>query len=136
MEQKSFVKGARLLAFGLMATGLIAVVAFIAITGASRNRTAATEVGSGTTTETETSAEHATVDGETVEIVRIQVEGMTCGGCATHVATELEKVDGVESCTVDVEGKTAEVRLTRAGVPTQTLLAAVETAGYSARLAP
>ncbi len=128
MAEKTVGKGARLLAFGLIMAGLVTVVAFLALTGLQRSRTGTTEHTTGTLP--------SSTDGGTVEVVRIQVEGMTCGGCATNVATELEKVDGVETCTVDLEGRTAEVRLTRSDVSTETLLAAIETAGYSARLAP
>ena len=76
------------------------------------------------------------VDADGARIVRLDVEGMTCAGCAKTVQEELGKVAGVTSCRVDLASQVAEVRLASADVPTDALLAAVHDAGYEAQLEP
>jgi copper chaperone CopZ len=52
------------------------------------------------------------------------------------VASEIEKVPGVASCTVDLAKKVAEVRLTNADVQPTALVSAVQTAGYTGTITP
>jgi P-type Cu+ transporter len=63
----------------------------------------------------------------------LPIEGMTCAGCAGRVERSLNGLDGVEA-TVNYATERASVRFdaTRLGPPE--LLAAVEAAGYRARL--
>lgn len=60
----------------------------------------------------------------------ISVEGMSCGGCEEAVEAALKKVNGVTSATADREAETATVDGT---TDVETLVAAVEEAGYSAQ---
>ncbi len=62
----------------------------------------------------------------------LAVEGMMCMHCVSHVKEALEKIDGVSGAEVDLDKKTAVVTL-NGDVPTETLIAAVEGAGYKAK---
>lgn len=42
----------------------------------------------------------------------LHVEGMMCEKCVAHVKKGLERVEGVEEAIVDLEGKSATVKLT------------------------
>jgi mercuric reductase len=59
---------------------------------------------------------------------------MTCLDCSRHITRALEQVEGVASAQVDYRGGTAHVEVARP-VPTDALLAAVERAGYRAKVA-
>lgn len=43
----------------------------------------------------------------------LQIEGLFCGVCASRVSNSLNKLDGVESASCDLESATASVRLSR-----------------------
>ncbi|MGC4107468.1 MAG: heavy metal translocating P-type ATPase [Thermomicrobiales bacterium] len=60
------------------------------------------------------------------------VEGMTCAACVRRVEKALEKVDGVQSATVNLATERASVEFDPALVTADTLNAAVEKAGYHA----
>lgn len=64
----------------------------------------------------------------------LHVEGMMCQNCVSHVKKGLECVEGVEEAQVDLEGKSATVKLS-ADVPDQTLIDAVVEEGYEAKIA-
>ena len=66
--------------------------------------------------------------------IRIEVSGMTCGGCKAAVERVLGAQQGVEAVSVDLAAGRATVEASEAAVPA-TLVAAVEKAGYDARLA-
>ena len=59
----------------------------------------------------------------------LTVEGMSCMHCSARVEKALSAVAGVSSAKVDLEKKTATVELA-ADVANETLIAAVEDAGY------
>ena len=59
----------------------------------------------------------------------LTVEGMSCMHCSARVEKALSAVVGVSSAKVDLEKKTATVELA-ADVANETLIAAVEDAGY------
>jgi Cu+-exporting ATPase len=65
--------------------------------------------------------------------VTLDITGMTCASCVRRVERALGKVQGVEVATVNFAAETARVTLEDA-VPVETLVAAVEKAGYEARL--
>ena len=67
-------------------------------------------------------------DGTTDQIT-LQVPGMSCGHCEHAVRTEVAKVAGVESVTVDLGTKDVVVR--GAGLVTADLVGAVAEAGYT-----
>lgn len=60
-----------------------------------------------------------------------KIDGMTCGHCVLHVKTALLAVEGVVSADVDLQTGNASVN----GGDAQALIQAVESEGYSARLA-
>ena len=62
--------------------------------------------------------------------IQLDIEGMTCASCATRVEKALNKVEGVEASV-----NYATERATVLGdVPPETLLGAIESAGYHARV--
>ena len=61
----------------------------------------------------------------------LEVDGMTCGGCAASVDKALRNVPGVKDVKVDLSGKRAEVR--GDGLDRAKLVRAVYDAGYDAR---
>jgi copper chaperone CopZ len=66
--------------------------------------------------------------------VKLKVTGMSCGHCQATVEQALKGVSGVYSAIVDLEDGEAEVDFNDDAVTTTQLVAAVERAGYSARL--
>lgn len=63
-------------------------------------------------------------------VLKLQIEGMTCAGCARNVHRALAAVPGVESVTVNFIARTAAVT----GGEPAALMAAVQAAGYSAKI--
>ena len=67
-------------------------------------------------------------------MTQLQITGMTCDSCATHVKQALEKVPGVRSASVSYPHSTAELAMT-SDTPLAALTAAVASLGYRAALA-
>jgi Cu+-exporting ATPase len=65
------------------------------------------------------------------EMVRLDVDGMTCAACVARVEKKLNKLESVEA-SVNLAGESATVRFDPARVGLEQLLAAVESAGYRA----
>ncbi len=63
--------------------------------------------------------------------VDLDISGMTCSSCATRIERKLNKIPGVEAT---VNYATEKARVHADGVETAQLIAAVESAGYSAAL--
>jgi Cu+-exporting ATPase len=72
---------------------------------------------------------------KTAHLIKLPIEGMTCASCVARVEKALKAVPGVATAEVNLATETATVSLAE-GAPPQSLVAAVEKAGYSARLAP
>ncbi len=66
--------------------------------------------------------------------VRFPVEGMTCASCVNRIERYLRKVEGVEEATVNLATETATVHFDPERVDLERLRAAVEAAGYEARI--
>ncbi len=66
---------------------------------------------------------------------KFRVSGMTCHHCQQKVEQALKGVAGVYSALVDLQDGVAEVDFDDDAVNSTTLVAAVERAGYGARLA-
>lgn len=65
-----------------------------------------------------------------------QVTGMTCGHCESAIRSEIEQIDGIAS--IDVSASNGHLVVTTTGddaVDDAAVLAAVEEAGYEARVA-
>ena len=63
--------------------------------------------------------------------VTLDITGMTCASCVRRVERALAKVPGVETASVNLAAETARVTF-GAPVPVESLIAAVEKAGYEA----
>jgi Cu+-exporting ATPase len=70
------------------------------------------------------------------EVVEIPIAGMTCDHCVGTVRRALEAVPGVQSATVDLAAKRAEVTVAPEQVNLDQLRNAVEAAGYSVPSSP
>ncbi|MGH7546636.1 MAG: heavy-metal-associated domain-containing protein [Gemmatimonadales bacterium] len=67
--------------------------------------------------------------------LKLRVLGMTCGHCQEKVEKALKQTAGVYSAIVDLADGEAEVDFDDDAVTVAQLVAAVEKAGYGARLA-
>lgn len=71
----------------------------------------------------------ATVDDTTLLRTAFMVEGMICEGCAAGIANSIRSVPGVVDVEVDFDSDKAVVATT-GPVPTEQIIAAIETAGF------
>ena len=71
---------------------------------------------------------------EPIEIISFPVEGMTCASCVNRITRFLQKVDGVDGAEVNLATETATVRFDPSRIAAVDLAAAVDAAGYVARL--
>jgi Cu+-exporting ATPase len=69
-----------------------------------------------------------------IEIVSFPVEGMTCASCVNRITRFLNKVEGVEEANVNLASESATVRFDAGQVSVADLVAAVDAAGYVARV--
>src|SRR5512144_337656 len=75
-----------------------------------------------------------TIPATTIEIVSFPVEGMTCASCVNRITRFLRKVEGVEDANVNLASESATVRYDPTQVSVEDLVAAVDAAGYVARV--
>lgn len=106
--------------------GILSLVGYLAFTGSAHRAERRAQ---------EAQFAVATSGGEAT-LVTLEVDGMTCEGCARSVVEELQKVEGVTAARVDLGRHVAEVRLAGPEVASADLLEAVQLAGYAARLEP
>ena len=69
-----------------------------------------------------------------LEIVSFPVEGMTCASCVNRITRFLGKVDGVSEANVNLASESATVQYDAATTTVADLIAAVDAAGYVARV--
>jgi len=69
-----------------------------------------------------------------IQVVSFPIEGMTCASCVNRITRFLSKVDGVEEASVNLASESATVRYDRARLGITDLVAAVDAAGYVARV--
>jgi Cu+-exporting ATPase len=75
----------------------------------------------------------AATDTKTPTVVQLDLEGMTCASCAARIEKKLNKLEGVDA-TVNFATERATIRCAPE-LPVETLIGAVDAAGYSAHLA-
>lgn len=61
---------------------------------------------------------------------KLTIEGMMCAHCQKHVHDALAKMDGVTEVSVDLEGGTADVKMSR-DIVKDAFAAVIEDAGYT-----
>ena len=71
-----------------------------------------------------------------VNVVTLDIGGMTCASCVRHVEKALSRVDGVESAQVNLATEVATVAFDPAAATLPDLAAAVGKAGYTAAARP
>ncbi len=69
-----------------------------------------------------------------LETVSFPVEGMTCASCVNRITRFLTKVEGVDEANVNLASESATVRFDPGQVSVADLVAAVDAAGYVARV--
>jgi len=69
-----------------------------------------------------------------IETVSFPVEGMTCASCVNRITRFLNKVEGVEEANVNLASESATVRYDATALTVADLVAAVDAAGYVARV--
>jgi copper chaperone len=70
-----------------------------------------------------------------METVALEIEGMTCGGCAASIEKMLYGVAGVETAAVTLDGARAEITFDPRRTSAAALTAVVTDAGYGAQIA-
>ncbi len=68
------------------------------------------------------------------ETLQLAIEGMTCASCVARVEKALAAVPGVLRASVNLASESARVEVVRGAVSARALAAAVQDAGYTARL--
>lgn len=66
---------------------------------------------------------------------QLNITGMSCGHCVSHVKSALEDIDAVSLAEVSLEDHRADVTAS-SDVPDEALVAAVVGAGYEAEVLP
>ncbi len=69
---------------------------------------------------------------QALDIVTLDVQGMTCGGCAIGVKTVLKRLPGVSKADVQYEAHRAVVTYDRSKVTVRQMVAAIATLKYTA----
>ena len=69
-----------------------------------------------------------------LEIVSFPIEGMTCASCVNRITRFLSKVEGVAEANVNLASESATVTYDTARLALADLVAAVDAAGYVARV--
>ena len=69
-----------------------------------------------------------------VDTVSFPIEGMTCASCVNRITRYLRNVEGVEEAHVNLAAESATVAFDPTRVDVSELAAAVEAAGYVARI--
>ncbi len=64
---------------------------------------------------------------------KLEISGMTCGHCVSHVKSALEGMEGVSQADVSLENHEDDVTLSGEVIDAD-LIAAVEAAGYRAEI--
>ncbi len=72
----------------------------------------------------------------TLQTLKFDVHGMTCGGCTSSVERVLNKIDGVSHVDVSLQPGTAILEADTARVSPGQIEAAISSLGYQARLHP
>ncbi len=74
-----------------------------------------------------------TAANQPLQIIQLDVEGMTCASCVNRIERYLNKVDGVTEAAVNLATERAKVAFDPAKVKSADLIEAVEHAGYAVR---
>lgn len=69
-----------------------------------------------------------------VQMAMINVDGMTCNSCVQTIEKSISKLGGVQSISVSLTGKTAQVHYSPEKVTAEQLREAIEEMGFDARL--
>ncbi len=64
----------------------------------------------------------------------LDIRGMTCAACVSRIERTLQKIDGVFSASVNLATESAQIEYRSGPVRPSTLIAAIEAAGYGARI--
>ena len=70
-----------------------------------------------------------------MEVLQLDVKGMTCASCVAHVEKGIKKTDGTEKATVNLADGRATVSYDPGRTSAKDIIAAVQAAGYDAGLA-
>ncbi|MDE7106507.1 MAG: heavy metal translocating P-type ATPase, partial [Anaeroplasmataceae bacterium] len=65
---------------------------------------------------------------------KFKIEGMTCSACQSHVQHAVEKLEGIESCNVNLLANTMDVVYDEKVLKDEIIMQAVDKAGYKAYL--
>ncbi|GEM_PF-541201 len=69
-----------------------------------------------------------------LKTITINIEGMSCLGCANKISNSLKSLDGVKDCKVNIDESKATVKIEDGKVTNEQLVKAVVKAGYTAQI--
>ncbi len=67
-------------------------------------------------------------------VQKFEVNGMTCGGCSATVSKVVNKLEGINSVDVNLEGKCMTVDFDETKLDNEAIIKAVYNAGFDAKL--
>ena len=67
-----------------------------------------------------------------MEKIKLHIEGMHCGACATGIQMLVSSMDGVKSVFVDYEGKKSNVEFEETKVTKEQIIKSISELGYTA----
>lgn len=67
-----------------------------------------------------------------MDIVRLNIEGMTCSACASRVEKSLKALDGITTVNVNINTNKATIKYNSSDIKVRDMISAVEKAGYKA----
>ncbi len=70
-----------------------------------------------------------------MDIIQLNIQGMTCAACVAHVEKAIKKVDGVDMASVNLATEKATVSLDSARTDIENIIQSISAAGYSATVA-
>lgn len=71
---------------------------------------------------------------EEPKTIRLKITGMTCAGCANHVAKTMKELNGVLEQKVEYPGDVATVKYNPAKTSVDAIIRAIENIGYKAAI--
>lgn len=70
-----------------------------------------------------------------MQTITLNIQGMTCGGCVSSVSNILNKHQGVQQAEVDLASAQAKIAFDPEQTTVESLIEAVEDAGFDAQVA-
>ena len=70
------------------------------------------------------------VEQSNVREIKVDIEGMTCTGCESHIENEVNKLDGILDVVADYKAATTVVKFDESKVKIEVIKKAISNTGY------